>query len=56
MCKHDFQPTLKTNKPEQLDALKVWCMKCNLQLTLEMSDLPALAPIAERVRDIATVH
>ncbi len=56
MCKHDFQPTLVPSKKHDLDGLKVWCMKCNLQLTVEQSDLVALEPISERVREVVTVH
>ena len=65
-CKHDFQPTLLRgfnpsekqgcNHGPQTEHLKVWCVKCDLQVDVEYSELSALVPISERIRDIATIH
>lgn len=65
-CKHDFQPTLfsgvhpseKTifNHGSSFKYLKVWCMKCDLQVDVDHAELSALVPVSERIRDIATVH
>ncbi len=55
MCRHDFQPTTVPTR-DRRNTLHVVCLKCSLLVRVDSDDLDALALIAERIREIQTLH